>query len=422
MKRVVVTGMGTINPIANTVKEFSQALKTGKSGAAIITQIDPGYHATPYAAEVKQIDQHPHYVGKELRRMDLYSKFAHLASIEAIHDAKLVGADFDASRIGVIFGVGVGGFETIENAYYSYITNEQALQKENRHAPVSIPPMTVPKLIINIAAANVALYYNLQGPCYTIATACASGTDAIGQAYSLIQAGKADIMVTGGIEASITHVGMCGFNALHALSTHFTDNPKRASRPFDRDRDGFVMGEGAGILVIESEEHAKARGATIYGEIKGYAATCDAFHQTAPHPQGEGAVRAMQLALADAGLSPKDIDYINAHGTSTPINDPVETTAIRAVFGSHADTLKVSSTKSMTGHCVGAAGGIEAIVSLLAIREEFIPPTINLDNPDEKCDLDYVPNKAESKKIQTAMSNTFGFGGHNGILIVSDYV
>lgn len=421
MRRVVITGMGTINPIAHSVKEFSQALRDGKSGAATITHIDPRYHTTPYAAEVKKIEQHPYYIGKELRRMDSYSKFGHLASVEAMHDAKLVGADFDPHRIGVLFGVGVGGFETMESIHYTYITREQILQKEDHHAPVSIPPMSVPKLIINIAAANVALYYKLQGPCYTVATACASGTDAIGQSYNLIQANKADIMVTGGVEASITHVGISGFNALHALSTKFSGDPKRASRPFDRDRDGFVMGEGAGVLVIEAEEHARARGATIYGEIRGYAATCDAFHQTAPHPQGRGAVRAMQLALADADLAPTDIDYINAHGTSTPINDPVESAAIREVFTSHADTLKVSSTKSMTGHCVGATGGIEAIASAIAIREGFIPPTINLDNPDEKCDLDYVPNKTESKKIRTAMSNTFGFGGHNGIVIVSQY-
>ncbi len=415
MKRVVITGWGAVTPIGNSIGEFSQSLRAGTSGIGRITHIDPQRHTTTYAAEVKNIEQHSQYNSRELRRMDPYSVFAHLASKEALSISGLTESSFDPTRVGVIFGVGIGGFKTIEDIYIKHLDSEH----DSDH--ISIPPLSIPKLIINIGAGNVALHHQLRGPCYTVATACASGNDAIGQSYTLIRSGSVDAVITGGVEAPITHVGISGFNALHALSTKFSEDPSKASRPFDKDRDGFVIGEAAGVLVLESEEHAKARNAPILGEIAGYAATCDAYHQTAPHPEGIGAQDAMKLALQDANLALTDIDYINAHGTSTPINDPTETHAIREVFGPHADALKVSSTKSMTGHCIGAAGALEAIASLVAIREGFIPPTINLDTPDERCDLDYVPHKAEEKSINVAMSNTFGFGGHNGVLIIKRY-
>jgi 3-oxoacyl-[acyl-carrier-protein] synthase II len=282
--------------------------------------------------------------------------------------------------------------------------------------------MTIPKLIANIGPGNVAIALNAQGPCYSLATACASGTDAIGNGMRWIREGHGDAVVVGGVEACITKLGVSGFNVIQALSTAYNDQPQKASRPFDKDRDGFVIGEGAGILVIESLEHAEARGATIYAEVVGSGVTCDANHLTAPHPEGRGAIMAMKMALSDAGIEPEAIDYVNAHGTSTPVNDPVETHAIKEVFGDHAYTMKVSSTKSMTGHCIGAAGGIEAIASVLAIRDQYFPATVNLDEPDPACDLDYVPNEGRAGSITYALSNSLGFGGHNGVIIFKKHV
>jgi 3-oxoacyl-[acyl-carrier-protein] synthase II len=281
--------------------------------------------------------------------------------------------------------------------------------------------MTIPKLISNEGPAQVAIHFGFKGPCYTMATACSSGTDAIGNSMRMIQADQADIIITGGVEGCITGLGLAGFCVLKALSTGYNDTPEKASRPFDRDRDGFVLAEGSGILVLEELEHAKKRGASILAEVAGYGITCDAYHLTAPDPAGDGAARAMKLALREAGMQPSDIDYINAHGTSTPTNDPIETKAIKAAFGEHAYKVKISSTKSMTGHMVGAAGGIEAIIGIQAILNGYIPPTINLDNPDEECDLDYVPNRGIEASVRTVMSNSFGFGGHNGVLVLKEY-
>ena len=410
-KRIVVTGLGAITPVGNTVKDTWQALKEGKSGTGPITKFDTTDYATKIAAEVKGFDAKAVMDGKEARKMDIFSQYAVAASIEAMNDAGFPKGSYDPDRGGVILGIGIGGFETIE-------TSHRALVEKG---PTRVPPMTIPKLIANIGPGNVAINLDLRGPCYTVTSACTSGTDAIGNAVRWIETGVVDFIVTGGVESTITPFGISGFNVIQALSTKYNDRPAEASRPFDKNRDGFVMGEGAGILILESLEHALKRGAKIYGEYAGYGITCDANHLTAPHPEGRGAVAAMKMALADAGMAPEDIDYINAHGTSTPINDPIETQAIKLAFGEHARKLKVSSTKSMTGHCLGAAGGIEALISILAVRDGFYPPTINQTEPDPVCDLDYVPNKGVPGKIRAAMSNTFGFGGHNGILIFKEY-
>lgn len=420
MKRVVITGMGVVSPIGNSLNDFFINLKNGESGVGALTRIDAGFHATKYAAQVEDIEHHPYLESRERRRMDRYSSYTLAAAREAVKNARL--SSYDPQRVGVVIGVGVGGFESIESSYYAYIPEEARQLERNIKEPIKIPPMSVPKLIINIAPANVAMALNLQGPCYSLATACASGTDAISNAYRHIQSGMADAIITGGVEAAITHVGMAGFNALHALSVKFTDNPKAASRPFDKDRDGFVMGEGAGVLVVEDLEYALKRKAPILAEIAGTGITCDAYHQTAPHPEGRGAIRAMKMALDSANLQPEDVDYINAHGTSTPVNDPVETKAIKTVFGEHAHKLKVSSTKSMTGHCIGAAGGLEAITCVLSIQHQYFFPTINLEEPDKDCDLDYVPNKGVPGKVETTLSNTFGFGGHNSTILLKKYI
>ncbi len=411
-KRIVVTGLGAVTPVGNTVKETWQAIKEGRSGVGPITRFDTADFATKIAAEVKGFDAKTVMDPKDARKMDVFSQYATAASIEAMNDAGLPKGSFDPERGGVILGVGIGGFETIETAFHALVEK----------GPGRVPPMTIPKLIGNIGPGNVAICLDLRGPCYSVTSACSSGTDAVGNAVKWIENGTADFIVTGGAESTITPFCVAGFNVIQALSTKYNDRPSEASRPFDKDRDGFVMGEGAGILVLESLDHALARGAKIYGEFAGYGISCDANHLTAPHPEGRGAVFAMKMALADAGMRPEDVDYVNAHGTSTPINDPIETAAIKQVFGEHARKLKVSSTKSMTGHCLGAAGGIEALISVLAIKEGYYPPTINLNAPDPACDLDYVPNKGVTGKIRAAMSNTFGFGGHNGILILKEYV
>jgi len=406
-KRIVVTGVGTINPLGNSIEEFWNNIKEGKCGIGPITKFDATDFATKIAGEVRNFDPGNYMEKKDARKMAYFTQYAVAATRQAVADAGLKEGDYDPSRVGIIMGNGIGGFEVIEESY------KQLFEK----GPSRLAPMIIPKMISNEAPANIGIIFNFQGPCMTINTACASGTDALGNALMALQCGWCDIAVAGGTEGCITQMGVGGFNALQALSTAFNDTPEKASRPFDKRRDGFVIAEGAGILILETLERAKERGAKIYAEIAGYGMTNDAYHLTAPHPECRGAARAMELALNYAGLKPENIDYINAHGTSTPTNDPLETLAIKKVFGDHAYKLKVSSTKSMTGHCIGAAGAVEAIVSLLAIRDQYFPATINLEEPEEGCDLDYVPNKGYSGVIRNVMSNSLGFGGHNGMVV-----
>jgi 3-oxoacyl-[acyl-carrier-protein] synthase II len=404
--------MGAVTPIGNTVADFWQSLKEGKSGVGPITKFDATEFPAKIAAEVKDFDVRDYLDRREARKMEPFSHFAVAASIQAMKDAGLSEGSYNPEMTGVALGVGIGGFQTLEESYEALFLK----------GPSRVPPMTVPKFIANIGPGNVAITHNAQAVCTAITTACASATDAIGSAYRFIQGGITDVMITGGVEACITKMGVMGFCVIQALSTEYNDRPTEASRPFDKDRDGFVVGEGAGVLVLESLEHAQARGATILAEIAGNGMACDAEHLTAPHSEGRGAVQAMKMALRDAGLKPEDVDYVNAHGTSTPINDPFETKAIKAAFGEHAYKLKISSTKSMHGHCVGAAGGIEAIASVKAICEGFVPPTINHHEPDPECDLDYVPNVGQKMDVNVVMSNSFGFGGHNGVLVIKKFV
>ncbi len=410
-KRVVITGLGTINSLGNNVEEFWAGIKSGKCGVGPITRTDSTDLVTKIAAEVKDFKASDHMDKKDARKMALCTQFAVIAAGEAIKDAGLKEGNFDPNRVGTIVGNGIGGFEITEAAHKTLFEK----------GPQRTPPMTIPKLITNEVPGNIAITYGLKGPCWVVTTACASATDAIGNALMTIQSGRADAVVTGGTEASITQLGVSGFNVIGALSTKYNDEPTKASRPFDKDRDGFVIGEGSACLVLEELEHAKARGAKIYAEVAGYGNTCDAHHLTAPNPEGEGATRAIKLALEDACMKPEDIDYINAHGTSTPTNDPIETKSIKDALGEHAYKLKVSSTKGMTGHCIGAAGAVEAIVCVKAIQDGFFPATINLDEADPECDLDYVPNKGVEGKIDVAMSNSLGFGGHNAILIIKRF-
>ena len=406
-RRVVVTGLGVVSPVGNDRESFWQALHEGRSGIGKITRFDTGEFPVSIAGEVKDFDPASAAEPKEAKKLDRFTLYALAAAREAVSDAKITEKTVDPQRIGVIIGNGIGGFESIEEGY------EKLFEK----GPRRIPVLTVPKMITNIAPGNVAIALNAQGPCYSVVTACAAGSDAVGNAAMWIQNGTADIMVTGGVEAPITKLGLAGFCVVQALSSRYCDTPEKASGPFDRERDGFVMGEGAGILILEEYEHALKRGAPIYCELSGYGISCDANHITAPHPEGRGAVQAMKMALDCAGLAPGDIDYINAHGTSTQLNDKTETLAIKKVFGEHATRLKVSSTKSMTGHLVGAAGGVEAAATVLAIRDQWAPPTINLENPDPECDLDYIPGKGVKMKIGAALSNSLGFGGHNAVLL-----
>jgi len=413
MKRVVITGMGVVSPVGNTLGDFWSSLRSGTSGVAPITRFDTSEFTTTYAAEVKDFDPGSRIEKREARKMDRFAQYAVYAALEAWEHAGLQPRTdaIDPDRVGVVLGVGIGGFETIENS----------LKALFEKGPGRVPPMTIPKMIANIAPSHVAITLGAFGPVYSMATACASATDAIGNAMRHIREGLVDVAVCGGVEAAITPLGVSGFNVIQALSSKYAEDPAKASRPFDKDRDGFVIGEGAGILVIESEEHAHARGAQIIAEVAGNGFTNDANHLTAPHPEGLGAIKAMTMALRDAGLEPGDIDYINAHGTSTPINDPTETLAIKGAFGDLAYTIPVSSTKSMTGHCVGAAGGIEAIASAMAIRDNYILATINFDEPGEGCDLDYVPNTGREAEVNAVMSNSLGFGGHNGVLVLRAY-
>ena len=411
-RRVVVTGLGTINPLGNHVKDSWARIKNAENGIGKVTRFDASQHTSQVVGEVKDLNPGEFFDAKEARRMDRFSVYAVASSIQALQDAGLEAGAFDPERCGVILGNGIGGIETLGDNF----------KKLFDRGPKAIHPLCSPMMIGNIAAGNIAIKLNLQGPCHTVVTACASGTDAIGDALRWIREGKVDLMLAGGTEAAVTPLGLASFCVLQAVSTRFNDSPEKASRPFDTARDGFVMGEGAGILVLEELEHARKRGARIYAEVAGYGATCDANHLTAPHPEGLGAVKAMRLAIQDAGLTPADIDYINAHGTSTPINDRVETKAIKDLFGEQARKLKVSSTKSMIGHLLGAAGGVEGIVTVLALHEQFYPATRNYETPDPDCDLDYVPNKGYNAPMRAAISNSFGFGGHNGVICFKRYV
>ncbi|MGL6196041.1 MAG: beta-ketoacyl-ACP synthase II [Thermoguttaceae bacterium] len=411
-RKVVITGMGTINALGAGVGTFWEGIKSGKSGVGPILKFDPEGLPCRIAAEVKDFKPTDYLEHKLVQRTALFSQFALIAANEAWKDAKLDDPEFskevNMERVAVLLGTGIGGLDV----------DTEAQRKLFEKGPSRIPAMTIPKMIANEAAGNVSMHFGTKGMAHTIVTACASGTDAIGHALSTIQSGRAEIVLTGGTEGSITQFGIGGFCALKALSTGYNDQPEKASRPFDKDRDGFVMGEGAGILILEEFEHAKKRGATIYAELGGFGATADAFHLTAPDPDGEGAARAIRLAIEDAGVEINEVDYINAHGTSTPTNDPIETTAIKKVFGDHAYKLKVSSTKGATGHCLGAAGAIEAIACVEAIRAGFFPPTLNLDEPDPLCDLDYVPKVGRSGDIRVAVSTSLGFGGHNSVLVI----
>lgn len=406
-RRVVVTGLGIVSPIGNDVPSFWEAVKAGRSGVGPITLIDASDLAAKIAGEVKDFEPSRRIDPKEARKMDRYTQFAVYSALEALEDAGLKKEDLDPERTGVFLGTGQGGSASIEEA---------ALRLFER-GPSRVPPLTVAKALANFGPAQISLVTGATGPCQCIVTACAAGTDALGSAMRLIRDGHADLMFAGGAEASIVRMCMASFINVQALSTR-NDEPARASRPFDRDRDGFVMAEGGAVLILEDYEKAKARGARIYCEIAGFGTTCDAHHLTAPDPEGRGVARAMKLAVQDAGLEMEDIDYVSAHGTSTPLNDPIETKAIKHAFGDHARTLKISSLKSMTGHCIGGAGAIETVASVLAIRDSFVPPTINLDNPDPECDLDYVPNVGVSMPVRAVVKNSMGFGGQNAAIVL----
>ena len=412
-RRVVVTGIGIISPLGNTRQESWAGAKEGRSGVGQITRFDASAFATHFAAEVKGFSPDPFIEFKEQKKQDLFSQYAVAGAHEALTDAKLLGdkTSYDAAKKGCVLGVGIGGLMILEKYYAAYLEG----------GPKKISPFLIPGMISNLGPGNVAIKYGLKGVNYTVTSACTSSTHAIGEAFRMIADGMQDMMVTGGAESTVSPVGIGGFCALKALSTR-NDDPQRASRPFDKDRDGFVLGEGCTIMVLEELGNAVKRGAQIYGEVLGYGTSCDAHHMTAPSVDGEGAINCMRNALQWAGLNPNDIGYLNAHGTSTPANDSSETAAIKTVFGAWAHNgLLVSSTKSMTGHLLGAAGAIEAAFCLLAMRDSIVPPTINLDNPDEGCDLDYVPHKARQHKVQIAMSNSFGFGGTNASLIFGAY-
>jgi len=410
-KRVVVTGLGVVTPIGNTVGEFWQAMMDGKSGAAPITYFDVSKYDTKFACEIKNFDPLKYLDRKTVQRMDLFAQFAMAAAAQAIEDARIDLEKIDRDRVGVVVGSGIGGMWTYQ---------KQQENLFNDRGPDHISPFFIPMMISDIAAGNISIRYKLKGPNYATTSACATSGHAIADAAMLIQRGDADVMITGGAEAAVCPMGIGGFNSMKALSTN-NDDCLHASRPFDAKRDGFVMGEGGGILVLESYEHAAKRGAKIIAELSGFGLTADAYHLTQPAPGGEGAMRAMKLCMKDAGLNPEDIDYINAHGTSTPPGDKGETEAIKNVFCEHAKELLVSSTKSMTGHLLGAAGAVEAIATILALINDTAPPTINYEFPDPDCDLNYVPNKPIKKTINAAMSNVFGFGGHNACLLFTKF-
>ena len=416
LKRVVVTGLGALTPLGNTVPEFWNNLINGVSGAGPITRFDASLFKTRFACEVKNFNATDHIDRKEARKMDLYTQFALVAAKEAVTDSGLDVEKEDLNRIGVVFGVGIGGMHTFEEETGNYALHKDQGPKYN--------PFFIPKMIADICAGQISIMYGFHGPNYVTSSACASSTNAFADAFNLIRLGKANVIVTGGAEAAIFPCGVGGFNAMHALSTR-NDDPEHASRPFSASRDGFIMGEGAGCLILEELEHAKARGAKIYAEVAGAGMSADAYHLTASHPEGLGARLVMSNALEDAGMKPEDIDYINVHGTSTPVGDVSEVKAIKSLFGEHAYKLNISSTKSMTGHLLGAAGAVEALVSVLAVKNDIVPPTINHEEGDNDEEIDYnlnfTFNKAQKRTVNAALSNTFGFGGHNACVIVKKY-
>ena len=400
MRRVVITGLGAVTPIGNDVPSFWEGLKTGTNGIAPVTRFDASEYKAKLAAEVKDFDPLAYMEKPEIRKTDLFTQYAMAAACQAMQDSGLEGK-IASERLGVYVGSGIGGFETLANEH----------QKLIEKGPRRVSPHFIPMMIANIAAGNIAIRFQATGPCLPVTTACATSTNAVGEAFHAIRYGYADAILAGGSEAAITPLGFAGFINCMALST--SENPARASIPFDKERDGFIMGEGAGILVLEEYEHAVARGAKIYAEISGYGCTCDAYHVTAPHPEAEGGARAIRLAVEEAGRQGETKVYINAHGTSTPLNDKSETIAIKKAFGEDAYKLLVSSTKSMTGHMLGAAGAVEAIAAVLALQEGVVPPTIGLQVPDPDCDLDYVPGTARAAALEMALSVSLGFGGHN---------
>lgn len=410
-RRAVVTGLGAITPIGLTAREFWENSIAGKSGGGPITTFDAAQYDTKIACQVKGFDPLNFIDRKSVQRMDLFTQYAMAVAEMAVKDSGLNLEKENKERIGVIFGSGIGGM-------WTWHRQIQTLQESG--GPHRISPFFVPMMIADIAAGHISMRFQVKGPNYATTSACATSSHAIADALMLIQRGDADVIFSGGSEAAISPMGVGGFNAMKALSTR-NDAPEKASRPFDKSRDGFVMGEGGGMIILEELAHAKSRGAKIYGELVGIGMTADAYHITAPAPGGEGAIRSMRLCIQDAGLKPEDVDYVNAHGTSTPFNDKSESQAIKAVFGDHAYKLHVSSTKSMTGHLLGAAGAVEAIAAVLATHEDIIPPTINYEFPDPECDLNYVPNKAIKKTVNVALSNTFGFGGHNASLLFKKF-
>ena len=416
LKRVVVTGLGAVTPVGNNPEETWKNLVDGVSGAAPITLFDASNFKTQFACEVKDFKPAEYIDRKELRKMDRYAQLAMVAAIQAVNDSGMDLESVDKNRIGVIFGVGIGGIKTFEEEVGYYATHKENGPKFN--------PFFIPKMIADIAAGQISIHYGFHGPNFATTSACASSTNALADAFNLIRLGKADAIVSGGAEAAITESGVGGFNAMHALSTR-NDDPEHASRPFSASRDGFIMGEGSGCLVLEELEHAKARGAKIYAEMVGAGMSADAYHITASHPEGLGACLVMKNALEDAGMQPSDIDYINVHGTSTPVGDISEAKAIKQVFGEAAYKLNISSTKSMTGHLLGAAGAVEAMASVLAVKNDIVPPTINHADNDRNenidYDLNYTFNKAEKREVRAALSNTFGFGGHNACVIFKKY-
>jgi 3-oxoacyl-[acyl-carrier-protein] synthase II len=407
LRRVVITGMGTVNSLASELRPFWQGLCAGKNGISLIEQFDTSAFRVRFGGEVKNFNPEPKIDARSARRLDRFAQFALVAAIDAVAAAGVDFAKEDAFRCGTIIGSGIGGLNEFEEQHSRYL----------KDGPGKISPFVIPKMIANAAAGNISIHFGLAGPNTAISTACASAAHAIGDALRAIQWAHADVMVAGGSEAGITPMGLGGFCSARALSTR-NDNPQAASRPFDKDRDGFILSEGAGILVLEELEHARKRGATIYCEVLGVGNTADAHHITAPHPEGAGAARAMQFALKDARTNIDEIDYINAHGTSTELGDAAETGAIKRVFGAHARKLAISSTKSMIGHLLGASGGVELIATAMSIKHSVVHPTINYQTPDPACDLDYVPNTAREMRVRKALSNSFGFGGHNCSLVV----
>ncbi len=411
LKRVVITGVGTVNPLGNSVQEYWENLKNGVSGAGPITHFDASLHTTKFACEIKNFDPLLYMEKKEIRKYDLYTQYAFATAAQAIEDSSLDLEKVDGDRVGVIWGAGIGGLQTFHEEVRAYSEERPRFS-----------PFFIPKMIANIAGGLVSIKYGFRGPNYTTVSACASASHAMIDALNMIRMGKADIMLTGGSEAGVNEAGIAGFNSMRAISTR-NDDPKTASRPFDKDRDGFVMGEGSAAFIFEEYEHAKARGAKIYAEIAGGGMSADAYHMTAPDPEGKGAGLVMKWALEDAGIKPEDVDYINVHGTSTPLGDIAEPKAIIKTFGDHAYKLSISSTKSMTGHLLGAAGAVEGLASVLAIQNSIIPPTINhfTDDPEIDSNLDFTFNQAREREIKFAISNTFGFGGHNATLVFKKF-